>query len=43
MDTKIMKNLVEYLVDEIDEPDPKMMVCDSFKEIDHLKCAEDIR
>jgi hypothetical protein len=32
MDTKIMKDYVEYLVDEINEPDlPKMMVYDSFK------------
>jgi hypothetical protein len=32
MDTQIMKNYVEYLVDKINEPDlPKMMVYDSFK------------
>ncbi len=32
MDTGLMKNYVEYLVDEIDESDlPKMMVYDSFK------------
>ena len=32
MDANIMKNYIDYLVEEVDEPElPKMMVYDSFQ------------